>query len=98
MHEVTFKGDEKPIERPVTALVDPRLQERAKNTLKENKRYRNRKLDRNYLLAGLVKCSVCGYACIGHSVTARGKKYHYYVCIDGRTEKIPTGSPTALPS
>src|SRR5215203_1202612 len=23
-----------------------------------------------------------------HTATARGKKYHYYACIDGRTEKL----------
>jgi hypothetical protein len=44
--------------------------------LGQNKRYRNRKTDCNYLLTGLVKCDVRGYACTGHTATARGKKYH----------------------
>ncbi len=71
------------------------LQERARATLAGNKRYGNRKTDRKYLLAGLVKCAVCGFACVGHSASARGKKYHYYRCIDGRSEQIRKGPPTA---
>ena len=49
--------------------------------------------DRKYLLAELVKYAVCGYACVGHTAPARGKKYHYYACIDGRTEKLRMGPP-----
>jgi site-specific DNA recombinase len=97
VHEVRFKGDEKPIEREVPAILDRGLQERAIAALKENKSYRNRRGDRKYLLAGLVKCAVCGFACAGHSTTARGKKYHYYACIDGRTEKLRKGPPHRSP-
>ena len=93
IHKVKFKGDEEHIEREVPAITDPSLQERAKATLTENKRRPDRKGDRKYLLAGLVKCAVCGFACVGHSATARGKKYHYYRCIDGKTEKLRKGPP-----
>jgi site-specific DNA recombinase len=97
VHEVRFKGHEEAIERPVPALLDQGFQERAKIALKENKSYRNRKTDHKYLLAGLVKCAVCCYACTGHTTTARGKKYHYYACIDNRTEKRPKGPPHRAP-
>jgi site-specific DNA recombinase len=99
VHEVRFKGDAEPIEREVPAILVPRqrLQERAIATLGENKRYRNRRGDRKYLLSGLVKCAVCGFACVGHSTTARGKKYHYYACIDGRTEKLRKGPSHRAP-
>ncbi len=95
VHEVKFKDDEAPIERVVPALIDHGLQEQAKAALQHNKRYRDRKRDRNYLLAGLVKCAVCGYACTGHSASARGKRYHYYRCTDGRSEGIRKSPPTA---
>jgi site-specific DNA recombinase len=97
VHEVKFKDDEAPIERVVPALIDHGLQEQAKASLQHNKRYRDRKRDRNYLLAGLVKCAVCGYACTGHSASARGKKYHYYRCTDGRSEGIRKSPPHRAP-
>lgn len=84
----SFKDDpDNVIEREVPAIVDPLLQERAKAMLQENKRRPNRKTDHKYLLSGLVKCAACGFACTGHSTSVRGKKFFYYVCIDGRTEK-----------
>src|SRR5918998_5381633 len=97
VHELKIKGGKEIIEREVPAIVAAGLQERARAALAENKRYGNRKTDRNYLLAGLVKCAVCGYACTGRSASARGKKYHYYACMDGRTEKLRKGPPHRSP-
>jgi hypothetical protein len=44
-HEVRINGDADIIEQAVPAIVDAALQERAQATLKENKRYPNRKND-----------------------------------------------------
>jgi site-specific DNA recombinase len=94
---INVNGGKEFIERKVPAIVAAGLQERARATLAENKRYGNRKNDRKYLLAGLVKCAVCGFACVGHSASARGKRYHYYRCIDGRAEQIRKGPPHRSP-
>jgi site-specific DNA recombinase len=103
VHEVRIKETGETIERPVPAIVSEALQKRAQAALRENRRYRDRETDRRYLLAGLVRCAVCGYACIGHSATARGTKYHYYRATCGRTgesvrEGVATAPPTAPPS
>src|SRR5215207_676627 len=93
IHVVKINGGENCIERKVPVIMDPGLQERAKAMLTENKRRPDRKRDRKYLLSGLVKCAVCGFAYIGYSSTARGKKYYYYRCVDNNTEKLPKGPP-----
>ncbi len=82
------KGAEDLIERKVPAVVDPALQERAKATLAENKRHPDRKGDRKYLLAGLVKCAVCSTSCTGCAVTTSEKEYRYYKCTGIRNERI----------
>ena len=92
---INVNGEKELLEREVPTIVAEGLRERARAALAQNKRYGNRKNDRKYLLAGLVKCAVCGFACVGHSASARGKKYHYYRCIDGRAEQIRKGPPTA---
>ena len=69
-----FKDSEEYIEREAPAIVEPRLQEKALSRLEENKRYCGGKKGRKYLLAGLVKCAACGFACVGHPATSRGKK------------------------
>ena len=98
VHEVRIKETGESIERPVPAIVSEALQKRAQAALRENRRYRDRETDRRYLLAGLVRCAVCGYACIGHSATARGTKYHYYRATCGRTgESVREGVATAPP-
>jgi site-specific DNA recombinase len=98
VHEVRIKETGETIERPVPAIVSEALQKRAQAALRENRRYRDRETDRRYLLAGLVRCAVCGYACIGHSATARGTKYHYYRATCGRTgESVREGVATAPP-
>ena len=81
------------IDREVPAIITPNLQERAKAALSQNKRYRNRKTDRRYLLAGLVKCAVCGFACVGHPSTTGGKKYHFYACSERSTERVRKDPP-----
>jgi site-specific DNA recombinase len=84
IHEVKINGGADLIEREVPAIVERSLQERAKTALLEHKRYPDRRRDRKYLLSGLVKCEVCGFACTGHTARKRDKKRHYYVCQDGR--------------
>jgi site-specific DNA recombinase len=83
-HRVRINGGKDSIEREVPVIVTPNLQERAKVALSQNKRYRNRK----YLLAGLVKCTVCGFACVGHPSASGGKKYHFYACTERSTERV----------
>jgi site-specific DNA recombinase len=93
VHEVTIKDTGETIERPAPAIVSEALQGRAQASLRHNRRYRDRETDRRYLLAGLVRCAVCGHACVGHSATARGTKYHYYRATCGRTgEGVRSGA------
>ena len=92
-HEVKVNGGADIIEQAVPAIVDAALQKRAQTALTQNKRYPNRKNNRKYLLAGLVKCAVCGSGCTGHPVTGRGKRFSYYVCRAGRTNNFGRGRP-----
>jgi len=82
-------GKEGYIEREVPPIVDPALQRRAEATLEANKHRASpqRKNARKYLLSGLVRCGVCGFACTGRTTTNRGKKYSYYGCIANRVER-----------
>ena len=59
-HEVRINGGEERIERPVPAIVDSALREKAISRL-ENKRFAGGRPHRNYLLSGLVECSHCGW-------------------------------------
>jgi site-specific DNA recombinase len=98
MHEVKINGGESLIEQPCPIIVEPALQKHALAALTQNKRYPNRKADRNYLLSGLVKCEACGSACTGHPATTRkGAKYHYYVCRGSRTNNFGQGRPHRPP-
>jgi site-specific DNA recombinase len=92
-HEVRINGGEGIIEQPCPIIVEPALQERAKITLTENKRYPRRKNDRKYLLSGLVTCGECGSMCGGHPTTRKGKKYFYYTCRASRTNNFGKGRP-----
>jgi site-specific DNA recombinase len=97
-HEVRIDGGQDLIERGAPVIVEAALQERALAALTQNKRYPNRKADRNYLLSGLVKCEACGSACTGHPATTRkGAKYHYYVCRGSRTNNFGQGRPHRPP-
>src|SRR5215218_3630567 len=97
-HKVKANGGKHIIEQPVPPILnEPGLQERAETTLRQNKRYPNRKNDRDYLLSGLIRCAHCGGAVAGHPTGSRGKKYHYYVCRTGRTKALNNGVPHETP-
>jgi site-specific DNA recombinase len=86
-------GQEDIIERPVPAIVEPSLRERAEAQLIRNKSRAGelRRNGRKYLLSGLVRCGICGQACSGRTSTAQvsngTKKYAYYRCISNRRER-----------
>jgi site-specific DNA recombinase len=87
VHEVRFKGDEETIKRHVPPILAHRdLQDRAIVALADNGRLREREEDRKYLLAGLVRCAECGYACSASATWSKGKRYSYYTCISNRVE------------
>ena len=73
----TSKG---PIEREVPPIIELGLQQKALETLAENKRYHSRPTDRKYLLRGLIRCGVCGLHYVGHPAHCRGEKRYYYTC------------------
>jgi site-specific DNA recombinase len=109
LHRVRIEGrggQEEIIERPVPAIVEPSLRERAEAQLVKNKSRAGelRKNGRKYLLSGLVRCGICGQACSGRTSTAQvsdgTKKYAYYRCISNRRERRSSkagegGHPTA---
>ena len=98
VHRVKANGGKDIIEQPVPPILDePGLQERAETTLRQNKRYPNRKNDRDYLLSGLIRCAHCGGTVAEHPTGSRGKKYHYYVCRAGRTKALDNGVPHETP-
>ena len=98
VHKVRL-GNEDCIEREVPLIVEPGLQQQAETTLAENKRRAspNRKNARKYLLSGLVKCAVCGFACTGRTTTNRGKKYSYYGCVANRAERATKANASRIP-
>jgi site-specific DNA recombinase len=81
-HEVRINGGTERIERPVPAIVDPALREKALSRMEENKRFAGGRPHRNYLLSGLVECAQCGWAYRGTcaSGSRTGKRYYYYGC------------------
>ena len=91
------KADKGYIEREVPPIVEPALQRRAETALEANRHRASaqRKGARKYLLSGLVTCSVCGYACTGHTSTRRGKKYPYYGCMSSNRPEL--GAKSAQP-
>ncbi len=95
-HEVRIAG-KGAIAREVPAITEEGVQESAALALSENKRYPNRKNDRRYLLRGLVRCEVCGFACAGRTTTTtyKGvrKRYSYYGCISNRAERGEANPP-----
>jgi site-specific DNA recombinase len=86
-------GNDGHIEREVPPIVEPGLRERAEAALEANKHRASpeRKGARKYLLSGLVRCGVCGFACTGRTSTSRvsggTKKYSYYGCVSHRAER-----------
>jgi site-specific DNA recombinase len=98
VHYVKINGGEEIIEREVPIILEnASIRDKAVAALSENRRYRNRKNDRRYLLAGLVKCAHCGYGCSGHATWSKGKRYSYYVCIAKWPEKTPKAQPHKPP-
>src|SRR5215210_4206332 len=77
-----------PIERPVPAIVESELHQRALARLEENRRYSGGKPGRKYLLRGLVTCATCGTAYTGgsSSPSGGGKRYYQYHCHQRRTQ------------
>jgi site-specific DNA recombinase len=98
VHCVKINGGEEVIEREVPIILEnTSVRDKAIAALSENRRYRNRKNDRRYLLAGLVKCAHCGYGCSGHATWSKGKRYSYYLCIAKWPEKTPKAPPHKPP-
>ncbi len=98
VHCVKINGGEEVIEREVPIILEnTSVRDKAVTALSENRRYRKRKTDRRYLLAGLVKCAHCGYGCSGHATWSKGKRYSYYVCIAKWPEKTPKAPPHKPP-
>jgi len=95
-HEVKIEGQEA-ITRGVPPIVEKGIQGLALERLSENKRYPNRKKDRKYLLRGMVRCEICGFACAGRTSTSAGNKYSYYGCISNRAERKSPADPTRVP-
>lgn len=97
VHRVSLGGED--IERQVPPIAAPGLRERAEGALEANKHRASpeRKGARKYLLSGLVKCGMCGYACTGRTTTSYGKKYHYYGCVSNRTERGASTVPPHRP-
>src|SRR5215217_944343 len=92
VHKVRH-GKEDFIERPVPPIVEPGLQKRALAELEANLHRTSPAPVRKhkYLLSGLVRCGVCGYACGGCTssiMMADGsvKPYRYYRCGSTRAE------------
>jgi site-specific DNA recombinase len=88
IHRVQVGKEGEIIEREVSPIVEPELQEHAEAALEANKRRASpeRKNARRYLLSGLVRCGICGFACSGHTTPGEGKNYSYYGCMSNRGE------------
>jgi site-specific DNA recombinase len=72
---------------PVPRIIDDAIFARAQVRIDENRRFAERRLTRKhvYLLRGLLRCGVCGYAYTGMTrrTAPRGTgfaEHHYYVC------------------
>lgn len=71
----------KVILRPVPAIVNDELWEKANETLKINQIAAMRNAVREYLLRGIIKCGNCGRTYIGTAYSGSGReKIPYYVC------------------
>jgi site-specific DNA recombinase len=73
-------GQEEIIERPVPAIVEPPLQQKAIARLAENKQYSGGNRVRNYVLRGLIVCDRCGVNYVGFPAKTGHYRYHKYVC------------------
>jgi site-specific DNA recombinase len=69
------------ISRPVPAIVDETTWEKAQTTLHSNFLFGIRSTRKQYLLRGLMKCSLCNLTYIGvAAVRPSGKREFYYRC------------------
>jgi site-specific DNA recombinase len=82
VHQVRIVSDGRKeiIERPVPAIVEPTLQQRAIARLAENKQYSGGNRVRNYLLRGLIVCGRCGVNYVGFPAKKDHYRYHKYAC------------------
>ena len=89
---------------PVPCIIDEKLFARVQERMQENRRFAKRRLKREgaYLLRGLLKCGVCGYAYLGSTQISRSKyegrvEYPLYTCSmsapirSGRVERCTNG-------
>jgi site-specific DNA recombinase len=70
---------------PVPRIVDDALFERVQQRIQENRHFAERRLKRKrtYLLRGLLKCGLCGYAYLGMTQPTRSPDrpgFRYYRC------------------
>jgi site-specific DNA recombinase len=89
VHRVHTGKEGEVIEREVSPIVEPALQQRAEAALEANKHRASpeRTGTRKYLLSGLVRCGICGLACSGRTTPGEGKNYSYYACMSNRRER-----------
>ena len=75
--------------RKVPRIIEPGIQRRAEAALEANKHRASpeRKGARRYLLSGLVRCDICGFACSERTAPGEGKDYSYYGCMSNRRER-----------
>ena len=68
-------------ERPVPAIIDSELWDRAQLTLERNRLFCRRNAQNDYLLRGLAKCGHCGWTYVGtvYSGATRPTR-KYYMC------------------
>jgi site-specific DNA recombinase len=83
-HPNSSKRD-RPVEEwitiPVPAIVSEELFQRVRERLEENKRFSQRNNKKyQYLLSGLLRCQVCGYALYGKSDSGSKGTRPYYRC------------------
>lgn len=71
----------------IPALMPPELFETAQRKLERNAHFASRNTRRQYLLAGLVRCGLCGGGLGGHTI--RGQAY--YRCYRTRPANAPLG-------
>jgi site-specific DNA recombinase len=77
---------------PVPRIIEDGLFARVQQRIEENRRFCKRRQKRNvYLLKGLIKCGVCGYAYAGFVQTSR-PWYRYYLCTQREPVALQDGT------
>jgi site-specific DNA recombinase len=80
-NDETFEGKHE-------AIIDRETFDRVQGILDERSDHSVRQASSDYLLSGLLRCSICGRTLVGVSAHSKGNKYRYYICA-GRNEKGP---------